>query len=866
MPVGNEYTKRLRGAFGLKQTELAEQASVDARTISRFENGGIVTEETVIKIAEGLSNATKLNIRPGNLLVSDTEPNRLSANRSTELSDYARSLLELLNRTRDYGFGILQDETGISRSTLKELEKGDVHVDSKTAQKIINFIKQYLDNDSNLRLQTSFDPKTFADIIKRELSIKGISQRELAQKAQIEQTTLSRFLNGKSRPSTKLIDTLVRFLDLDDSELASLRFRSPSETEQPTRISIRLPSNELSRLQEIAAREHQPISRIARSSIGDGTTLRRLAKEGKLSEPAPSVDLYNEPTQSSDRKALTLSLSSDQAELLSQIARQVGTSRSEVMRSALLNNELLRQQEFDTGAWEQANPKTFNSDSPAEETRKLKMVQAAQSIPDQNPLVRFSVSENAKLNLIPTLADENDYDTIQALRSELLAIQGPIEHLRERYASNPNVPQAGLFSPLVSKYDEELSKNPKEINYTVLFARGSRFYAARRRASQQIAAGEWPELDADENEAIDAICDLHGPMIMASAAGRKLVEDAHQYEVPPEVYEEDQKIIQEFGEVIASEAELMEPETADAYRELTAKTEGDPQPARSRGLGIAATGSALTVIVGGAAWYGAGGAVATFIVPATAIGAAGLVGGFFWEAIKTMPRFKKATSAVGDQFEKALDQADKHADGKERALLKGMADLVERNRPLFEKVTELRPEFSWAKKFLVRRSPDEHESSALPKELKPSKHIVLMGPRGSGKSTIGKLLAERLQVGITDFEYQLTKRLEENPHAFRERAGEARYVERARDTLLELLAVEPSIIEFDLTSNDHEAILEPLKAKATVVFLSVDRDLNPNLLPSDLSGVKYLSINVSNLSKPEDIEEHIVRQLVKNDD
>jgi ActR/RegA family two-component response regulator len=66
-----------------------------------------------------------------------------------------------------------------------------------------------------------------------------------------------------------------------------------------------------------------------------------------------------------------------------------------------------------------------------------------------------------------------------------------------------------------------------------------------------------------------------------------------------------------------------------------------------------------------------------------------------------MPRFKKATGAVGDHFEKAIDMAEKQADHKERALLKRMADLVDRNRPLFEKVSNLRPEFGWAKKYLT---------------------------------------------------------------------------------------------------------------------------------------------------------------------
>lgn len=325
---------------------------------------------------------------------------------------------------------------------------------------------------------------------------------------------------------------------------------------------------------------------------------------------------------------------------------------------------------------------------------------AAESIPDQNPLVRFALSGNAKLTIVPTLSGENDYSSIEALRSELLASQGPIQKLEERYATNPNVPQVSLFGPLMSKYAEELSKPLEDINYTVLYARGSRIYGARRRAAQQIVSGEWPELDAEENEAIDAICDLHGPLIMASAVGRKLIEDAHQYEVPPDVYERDQKTIDEFGQILANETDLLEPEAAEVYRELTAKIDEDPQPTRRRGLGIAATGSALTVIVGGAVWYSAGGVAATVAVPAAAIGAAGLLGGFVWEAIKTMPRFKRASNATGRLLEDAIDKAEWHSDEKEKALLSSMAELTERKGTIFWQVASLRPEFGWAKKFL----------------------------------------------------------------------------------------------------------------------------------------------------------------------
>lgn len=451
-------------------------------------------------------------------------------------------------------------------------------------------------------------------------------------------------------------------------------------------------------------------------------------------------------------------------------------------------------------------------------TEELKEV--AESIPNQSPLVRFGVSGNAKLNLVPTLADENDYDTIEAFRSELLAAEGPIDHLKERYASNPNVPQAYLFAPLTSKYDDELSKDPREINYAVLYARGARFYAARRRAGEQVASGEWPELDAKESEAIDAICDLHGPLIMASAVGRKVVEDAHQYEAPPEVYAKDREIIEEFSKVITTEPGLMEPEGAEAYREIATQPESDPQPARTRRLGIAATGSALAVIVGGAAWYGAGGAVATYLVPAAALGTAGLVGGFFWESIKTMPRFKQATSRVGEQFERALDQAEKLADPKEKLLLEKMTALVDKHRPLFEKVANLRPEFGWAKKYITRESQDDK------KEETSQGHIVLVGPRGVGKSTVGVTLARRLNIPFLQTESEIEQAANMRVSEIVERDGLPFLNDKELQVFGRLLRFDqPSVIELSTRAAEMDEVWQAFGDADVAVWLDADLDL-----------------------------------------
>lgn len=375
-------------------------------------------------------------------------------------------------------------------------------------------------------------------------------------------------------------------------------------------------------------------------------------------------------------------------------------------RSIRLIMDILGVTAAEMEAYGLSTPESLPEERPTPGDKREVLARTAKSIPDQNPLIRFGVSENNKLRLVPSLSDENDYDTISALRSELLAASGPIPFLKDRYARNPNTPQAGLFGPLTSRYDDELSKVPKDINYAVLYARGARFYAARIAANRQVASGEWPELDADEAEAIDAICDLHGPLVMASAVGRRLISDAHEYETTPEVARQEEQLIQEFGEVLATETEIIEPETAEAISDLTTPIENDPQPARSRGVRLLVTGSALVSIVGGVAWLSAGGAAATVAVPLILATGGSM---FLWEVVKQTDDFKKARDGLAAQYDAATKHAAERSSREQISLLNRMNALVERQKQLFRNIARLRPEFRWAERALENK----HSTSIL---------------------------------------------------------------------------------------------------------------------------------------------------------
>jgi shikimate kinase len=99
------------------------------------------------------------------------------------------------------------------------------------------------------------------------------------------------------------------------------------------------------------------------------------------------------------------------------------------------------------------------------------------------------------------------------------------------------------------------------------------------------------------------------------------------------------------------------------------------------------------------------------------------------------------------------------------------------------------------------------------------KPVVLVGPMGVGKTTVGKKLAKCLDLPFVDTDAVITKSHGEISLIFAER-GEAAFREIESDTLVPLLA-EPSVISTGGGAVLHERTREAL-AMATVVYLSTD--------------------------------------------
>ncbi len=340
---------------------------------------------------------------------------------------------------------------------------------------------------------------------------------------------------------------------------------------------------------------------------------------------------------------------------------------------------------------ESAKPRRKSAITSDDSARKIERI--ISSIPDQDELFRFEISNENKVRFARPLEEKNDYATINALRGELLAENGPLEVLVNWLETSPNIPQAGLFGPIAKDYLRELSKSPYDINFAILYARGAKFYSARMQAERQVSSHEWPALDASFRLAIDAVCDLHGPLIMSSSVGSKIVARGRDYEATPEVYRHDQMVIKRLGELIAAETDLVEEQTGKSVLELTMPIENDLQPARSRGVGMMLSASSIAFFVGAIAY------MATLPPPVAAIGAVFLLGTF-----EKTKRYGDLTDYLASLENSVLETAQDNADLKitylKQQFVRQLANFVKRNSDIWREIADLRPEFGWAKKYL----------------------------------------------------------------------------------------------------------------------------------------------------------------------
>ena len=117
--------------------------------------------------------------------------------------------------------------------------------------------------------------------------------------------------------------------------------------------------------------------------------------------------------------------------------------------------------------------------------------------------------------------------------------------------------------------------------------------------------------------------------------------------------------------------------------------------------------------------------------------------------------------------------------------------------------------------------------------MNPAPNLILVGPMGAGKTSIGRRLAERFGLEFVDADQAIVERTGATINAIFEHVGEAGFREREQATLAQLLSCEGMLV-----STGGGAVLDPdnrklMHERGFVVYLRVSVDAQLKRLGRD---------------------------------
>ena len=102
-----------------------------------------------------------------------------------------------------------------------------------------------------------------------------------------------------------------------------------------------------------------------------------------------------------------------------------------------------------------------------------------------------------------------------------------------------------------------------------------------------------------------------------------------------------------------------------------------------------------------------------------------------------------------------------------------------------------------------------------------SSRVVLIGPPGSGKSTIGRALAEEMNLRFVDTDREIETRTGKRISEIFLDQGESGFREIEREVVLEALEIESAVVSLGGGSILDPGVQERLRQEAKVVYLEV---------------------------------------------
>lgn len=219
------------------------------------------------------------------------------------------------------------------------------------------------------------------------------------------------------------------------------------------------------------------------------------------------------------------------------------------------------------------------------------------------------------------------------------------------------------------------------IAWGTLFGLGVMIENAASAAERHLDAPMWPRLEDTAKAALDSLLTLHGPLILATAEGRELADEADRTRLTREEQMALRTDAQALSKALKEDRDITESAAAELVEKAVEPIGEGPHPERGTVFGVATVKNVTIVLV-------SAGGLAT-LIPAGAM-VAGTVGGFAaagaawvgYEALKRTKVFGETTKVLGGEFDRLHESSDQRFAERLRRLAPFRDFVIKNEKPL----------------------------------------------------------------------------------------------------------------------------------------------------------------------------------------
>jgi hypothetical protein len=270
------------------------------------------------------------------------------------------------------------------------------------------------------------------------------------------------------------------------------------------------------------------------------------------------------------------------------------------------------------------------------------MLETLDPVPGQGAGLHFVFSATGQLELAPPSDLDSSGNHIARIRQLLPLARRTADDLITHLATTNAFPELGRT---LIDYRSALSHEPEDITWGLVFGLGLMLENATEAAQRDIADRLSPSLEDAAQAALISLVEIHGPLILATAEGRELVDQADQMRLTRDAQRALRADAHAISIALLNATEVVTPRAAQVIEHATAIIGEGEHPERGTVYGL---GTVQNVTIG---FVGVAAVSAVFGV--SAVSAAALFVAL--EGLKRSTRFSALTSLIGHNIDRALD-------------------------------------------------------------------------------------------------------------------------------------------------------------------------------------------------------------------